>query len=182
MFIVTNGQIPEWLDVNHPKVEIITHEMIFPDSSVLPTFSSSSIEMNLHRIPGLSDYFIYFNDDVFLGRAVYPYDFYTLEKGQLLYYSWDVPKCSEKCLYENLGDGFCDRGCFNPECGYDLGDCKDEEYIPEVTKKGAVLWNSLLIEKPIQIKKSQTTKDRCADGCPFLWIGDGVYEKMIFHS
>ena len=130
VFIVTNGQIPDWLDINHPKVEIITHEMIFPDPSVLPTFSSSSIEMNLHRIPGLSDYFIYFNDDVFLGQPVFPYDFYTLEKGQIMYFSWEVPLCAEKCLYDNLGDGNCDDACFNPQCGFDLGDCGDRVYDP----------------------------------------------------
>lgn len=134
MFIVTNGQIPEWLDIHHPKVTLITHDMIFPDTSVLPTFSSSSIEMNLHRIPGLSDYFIYFNDDVFLGQPVFPYDFYTLEKGQILYFSWDIPNCAEHCLYESLGDGFCDEGCFNPQCGFDFGDCADREYNPSKEK------------------------------------------------
>lgn len=99
VFIVTNGQIPSWLDVNNPKVEIVTHEQIFKNTSHLPTFSSSAIEMNLHRIPGLSDYFVYFNDDVFLGRPVYPYDFYTIEKGQIMYYSWDVPNCAPDCMF-----------------------------------------------------------------------------------
>lgn len=97
IFIVTNGQIPLWLDTNNPKIKIITHKEIFPDPSVLPTFSSPSIEMNLHRIPGLSEYFVYFNDDVFLGSPVFPYDFLSLEKGPLVYTSWDVPSCSEGC-------------------------------------------------------------------------------------
>lgn len=98
VFIVTNGQVPSWLDVNNPKVEIVTHAQIFRNPNDLPTFSSAAIEMNLHHIPGLSDYFVYFNDDVFLGRPIYPYDFYTLEKGQIMYYSWDVPVCAPNCM------------------------------------------------------------------------------------
>ena len=174
MFIVTNGQIPDWLETNNPKVEIITHEMIFPNTSVLPTFSSSSIEMNLHRIPGLSEFFIYFNDDVFLGRPVYPYDFYTIEKGQTMYFSWDIPNCAEKCLYENLGDGYCDEDCFNPQCGFDFGDCKNREYVPKKETKG--IFNGFFsIEKPVQLsRKKGPSKERCNEGCPFLWIGDGV--------
>jgi len=38
IFIVTNGQIPNWLNVNHPRIQIITHEMIFPNKSHLPSF------------------------------------------------------------------------------------------------------------------------------------------------
>ena len=98
VFIVTNGQIPSWLDLSNPKVQIITHDQIFLNKSQLPTFSSAAIELNLHRIPGLSDYFIYFNDDVFLGQPVFPYDFYSLEQGQIMYYSWDVPECTSKCV------------------------------------------------------------------------------------
>ena len=153
VFIVTNGQVPDWLDANHPKVQIIPHELIFPNKSVLPTFSSSAIEMNLHRIPGLSEHFIYFNDDVFLGQPVYPYDFYTLEKGQIMYFSWDVPSCSDRCLYENLGDGFCDEGCFNPQCGFDLGDCSDREYIPHTDKISMILREMEMI--------SRTTCNNC---------------------
>ena len=32
----------------------------------LPTFSSHTIELNLHRIPGLAEHFVYFNDDTFI--------------------------------------------------------------------------------------------------------------------
>ena len=59
VFIVTNGQIPYWLDSD--RVTIITHNDIYPDKSHLPTFSSPSIETHLHRIPNLSERFIYLN-------------------------------------------------------------------------------------------------------------------------
>ena len=97
IYIVTNGQIPSWLDLSNPKISVVFHKDIFRVPHSLPTFSSPAIELNLHHIPQLSDYFIYFNDDVFLGQPVYPYDFYTLDQGQIMYYSWDVPQCTSKC-------------------------------------------------------------------------------------
>ncbi len=55
---------------------------LFPNKSHLPTFSSPSIEAHLHRIPGLSDKFLYLNDDVMFGKDVWPDDFYTHAHGQ----------------------------------------------------------------------------------------------------
>lgn len=77
VFIVTNGQTPHWLDTNHPKVSVIHHEAIFSDSACLPTFNSHAIEFQLHRIPGLSEHFLYCNDDMFLSSACSKEDFFT---------------------------------------------------------------------------------------------------------
>lgn len=126
---MTNGQIPSWLDTSNPKVSIVSHQEIFTNKQALPTFSSPSIEMNLHHIKGLSNYFIYFNDDVFLGSPVTPADFMSLEKGQILYTSWEVPECSEYCNYNQLGNGYCDTRCNNAQCGFDFGDCEIEASI-----------------------------------------------------
>lgn len=76
IFIVTNGQVPDWLDTTNKKIQIVTHNELYPDSSVLPTFNSSSIETVLHRIKGLSEHFIYFNDDFLLGSRVTRHDFF----------------------------------------------------------------------------------------------------------
>ncbi len=67
--IITNGHPPSWLDLSHSAINHVVHEEIFPDTSVLPTFNSHAIECNLHRIPSLNPYFLYFNDDIFLGRS-----------------------------------------------------------------------------------------------------------------
>src|SRR3989338_1650163 len=64
IFLVTNGQVPHWLRIDHPRLTIVTHQQIFANLSHLPTFSSPAIETHLHRIPGLSDHFVYLNDDV----------------------------------------------------------------------------------------------------------------------
>ena len=49
---------------------IVDHKSIFPDHSKLPSFNSHSIGANLHRINGLSERYLYLNDDVMLGRPV----------------------------------------------------------------------------------------------------------------
>ena len=62
---VTWGHIPKWLNTSHPKLNIVRHEDYIPEK-YLPTFSSHTIELNLHRIEGLSGNFVYFNDDTFI--------------------------------------------------------------------------------------------------------------------
>lgn len=61
---VTWGHLPEWLNTNCEKLNIVKHQDFIP-SKYLPTFSSHPIEMNFHRIEGLSEHFIYANDDMF---------------------------------------------------------------------------------------------------------------------
>ena len=72
---VTFGHVPSWLNLNHPKLHIVNHKDYIPEE-YLPTFSSHTIELNLHRIPGLSEHFVYFNDDVYLTAAMKPEDFF----------------------------------------------------------------------------------------------------------
>lgn len=75
IYFVTWGHIPEWLDVNHPKLEIINHKDFLPKEA-LPCFNANPLELNLHRIKGLSDKFVYFNDDMFIIKKVKREDFF----------------------------------------------------------------------------------------------------------
>ena len=72
---ITWGHLPEWLDTSHPKLNIVRHEDYIP-AEYLPTFASRPIELNMHRIEGLAERFVYFNDDMMLGRAVSPERFF----------------------------------------------------------------------------------------------------------
>ena len=72
---VTYGHLPEWLNTAHPKISIVKHTDYIPEE-YLPTFNSHTIELNLHRISGLAEQFVYFNDDTFLLNAVTPEDFF----------------------------------------------------------------------------------------------------------
>uniref|UniRef100_A0A3P8VBN5 N-acetylglucosamine-1-phosphotransferase subunits alpha/beta n=1 Tax=Cynoglossus semilaevis TaxID=244447 RepID=A0A3P8VBN5_CYNSE len=123
IFIVTNGQIPSWLNLDNPRISVVTHQDIFLNSSQLPTFSSPAIETHIHRIPGLSQKFIYLNDDVMFGKEVWPDDFYSHSKGQKVYLTWPVPNCAEGCPGSWIKDGYCDKACNNSACDWDGGDC-----------------------------------------------------------
>lgn len=75
IFLVTDRQLPEWLNTEHPKVSVVYHDAFIP-AGYLPTFNSHTIELNLHRILGLSEQFVYFNDDCLLTKACKPEDFF----------------------------------------------------------------------------------------------------------
>jgi hypothetical protein len=77
VYLVTDRQVPTWLDAEVPGITVVDHRDIFTDPSHLPAFNSHAIETHLHRIPGLSEQYLYFNDDVFLGRPVDPSRFFT---------------------------------------------------------------------------------------------------------
>lgn len=72
---VTWGHVPAWLNTENPKLHIVGHEDYIP-AEYLPTFSSHPIELNFHRIEGLAEQFVYFNDDFFLTAPVEPEDFF----------------------------------------------------------------------------------------------------------
>ncbi|MGA8255511.1 MAG: stealth family protein, partial [Nocardioides sp.] len=74
--VVTAGQVPPWLDVDHPHINVVDHRDILP-ADALPTFNSHAIEAALHRIDGLAEHFVYLNDDFFVGAPVRPEAFFT---------------------------------------------------------------------------------------------------------
>ena len=76
IFIATDSPAPEWLS-DHPSVTIVRSEEFFADPSVLPTHNSQAVECQLHHIEGLSEHFLYSNDDMFFGRPVGPDMFFT---------------------------------------------------------------------------------------------------------
>lgn len=62
---VTSGQKPEWLDENNPKLNLVHHKDYIPEQ-FLPTYNSVVIERYIHKIPGLAEHFVYFNDDFYI--------------------------------------------------------------------------------------------------------------------
>lgn len=72
---VTGNEIPEWLDTSNPKLNVVKHSDIIPER-FLPTFNSVVIERYIHRIPGLADRFVYFNDDFYIINKVSPERFF----------------------------------------------------------------------------------------------------------
>ncbi|MGB4776823.1 stealth conserved region 3 domain-containing protein [Microbacterium sp.] len=76
IFIATDSPRPAWL-ADDPRVTIVRSEEFFADPAVLPTHNSHAVEAQLHRIEGLSEHFLYSNDDMFFGRPVTPELFFT---------------------------------------------------------------------------------------------------------
>lgn len=75
IFFVTYGHVPEWLNLSNPRLKVVCHKDFIP-KEYLPTYNSSVIEMNLHRIEELSENFILFNDDVFVIDKVQEWQFF----------------------------------------------------------------------------------------------------------
>lgn len=73
--LVTVNPTPDWLLVEHPKISVVHHEDII-DPAFLPTFNSRVIELNMHKIPGLAEKFVYFNDDMYVLRKIEPDHFF----------------------------------------------------------------------------------------------------------
>ena len=71
IYIVTCGHYPKWLRLDNPKIVLVKHSDYIPEQ-YLPTFNSRCIELNFGRIKGLSEHFIYFNDDMFLNSPITP--------------------------------------------------------------------------------------------------------------
>ena len=60
LVVARDSQVPSWID--RSKVKVVTHADIIP-AEKLPLFNSCAIELFLHKIPGLGEEFLYFNDD-----------------------------------------------------------------------------------------------------------------------
>ncbi len=99
---VTWGHIPSWLNTNNSKLNVVKHEDFIP-KKYLPVFNASAIEIHLHRINGLSEKFVFFNDDMFLLK---PTDSSYFFKNDLPCDFWrdNIPYCDKDTdpLFEHI--------------------------------------------------------------------------------
>jgi UDP-N-acetylglucosamine-lysosomal-enzyme len=82
--------------------------------------------MSYAYVPGLSEKFIYLNDDVLFGLPVWPDDFFTHGGGQKVFLSWPVPACREGCPQTWIKDSYCDKG-----------DCHDQADVEWIVTRGS---------------------------------------------
>lgn len=80
IYIVTDNQVPEWLNILHPKIHIVDHKDILPPEA-MPCFNSRIIEHHLFKIQGLAEHFIYANDDMLIGQPVDKSFFFSEKDG-----------------------------------------------------------------------------------------------------
>ena len=94
VYIVTDAQAPDWLRPSD-RLTLVDHRELMPESS-LPTFDSGHIESWIHHIPGLSERYFYFNDDVFLGAPLNTADWFTHDG---FYLTWsDEPHVTDEAM------------------------------------------------------------------------------------
>eukprot|EP00755_Sulcionema_specki_P024971 Sspe_Gene.82282::Locus_53927_Transcript_1_1_Confidence_1.000_Length_3562::g.82282::m.82282/K08239/GNPTAB; UDP-N-acetylglucosamine-lysosomal-enzyme len=167
IYLVTNGQVPHWLNVDHPKITVVPHHDLYPNKSHLPVFASPTIESHLHRIPGLSRRFIYLNDDTFFGKTIHPDDFATHTEGHRVFLSWAVPNCAEGCPGTWVADGYCDKPCNTSECDWDGGDC-----VGANVKQGVGAPSSSHVAPG---PPGEPTG--CSSGCVPSWVGDKFCDR-----
>lgn len=97
IWVVTDGQTPD-LGEFADQVTVIDHKDFIP-AEYLPTFNSHTITANLHRIPGLSEHFLYLNDDIFFGRNLHPGIWFdTLGRSVIRYTKTLIPGFDAKKL------------------------------------------------------------------------------------
>lgn len=73
---ITYGHLPEWLNINNPKLNIVKHKDYIPEE-YLPTYNSNVIELNLNKLNSLSENFVLFNDDFFIIDNMRKEDFFV---------------------------------------------------------------------------------------------------------
>lgn len=83
IYIITDNQIPKWLDTSNPRIHIVDHTEIMPKEA-LPTFNATAIEACMHKIHELSEYFLFANDDMFFSKAT-SFDFFFNSDGLPIY-------------------------------------------------------------------------------------------------
>uniref|UniRef100_K3X248 Stealth protein CR2 conserved region 2 domain-containing protein n=1 Tax=Globisporangium ultimum (strain ATCC 200006 / CBS 805.95 / DAOM BR144) TaxID=431595 RepID=K3X248_GLOUD len=83
IYIVSPGHIPNWVDLNNPRIKVINQDDLFPEyaKGFLPTFNTHVIEQFLYLIPGLSDIYMQINDDYVFTKELAPHDIFTCDGG-----------------------------------------------------------------------------------------------------
>ena len=76
IYLVTDDQVPSWLCQEHPDLTVVDHRDIYADLADLPVYNSSAIITQLHHIDGLSEHYLYMNDDMFFGGECTPETFW----------------------------------------------------------------------------------------------------------
>lgn len=94
-------QFPAWLNLEHPRLRVVHHDQACLDEAALPLLNSNVIERFLHLIPGISDRFIYFNDDYFLGAPTAVSDFFTPD-GRIRIFGTVAGETIRACVKEGM--------------------------------------------------------------------------------
>lgn len=106
IWLVTDNQTPDFIDsktLNTNKIEIVDHTHIFRNKKkYLPTFNTRAIATQIFEIDGLSEHFIYGNDDFMLSCKVEKEDFFNNER-PIVYGEWSKKYKNKSITLHRLG-------------------------------------------------------------------------------
>ena len=169
IFILMNPpkKKPSWFNDDYTKIiTLVDQSETFPDNYKLPNKNSCAIETTLHNIKGLSEHFIYFNDDLFLGKMSNYTDFFTKD-GKALISDTILDKKSMMINNNNiLKLKYPHTAGFYPHLPYPIIKSQYEKYIKEY--KGYVNW----------IRSFDT---RNGDGCDICYLNELECPCQEFH-
>lgn len=103
IFIVVDDDqiLPRWLKTEGTKITIVRHSEIMPPK-MMPIFNSMAISFRIPFIKGLSECFLYANDDMMIFRDVSPEYFFTAEGHPIVYHFEARNKDGRKTQYHRL--------------------------------------------------------------------------------
>lgn len=107
-FVTNNGKLPKCLPIKKNYKSILYSDLVGNR-----TYNSCSIETSLHKINGLSEYYIYFNDDTLLAKPTTINDFIDEKSGKLIWYeesNFFIRLANKLPIITRLYD-FGDSGC-----------------------------------------------------------------------
>lgn len=149
---------PSWINPFNKKIVLVDTTETFKDEKYLPNSNSNAIETTIINIPNLSEHYIYFCDDIFLGRHTKYTDFFTIDGKPLVDY---------KALSHS-------RNIQNNTLSNDLNFPKSVNgfypHVPIPLLKSSVM--KFIDTYPEYIEWIRMTKKRKGDGCNICVVND----------
>ena len=167
------SQVPQW--ANQEQLKIVLHKDIIP-AEFLPTFNCNPIEMHLHRIPGLDEEFIYFNDDMFPVGDCRPEDFFRNGKPVIGYYRHLLASGMYKKICRN-SDRLARKALgMKPSCFF----TRPQHICSPMLKSQC---DELYAKVEDEIRKTSATRTRTEDNLnQYLFLDYMNYKGMVIHE
>ncbi|NXW04145.1 GNPTA phosphotransferase, partial [Fregetta grallaria] len=158
IFIVTNGQIPSWLNLDNPRITIVTHQ-------VKPKQTKTK-QKTAPKPPNKQKY----QHESSTGKG----SVFSLSQTVMLfqvYLTWPVPNCAEGCPGSWIKDGYCDKACNNSACDWDGGDCIGNSGGSRYVAGGGAV-GGIGNGPPWQFGAGISGVSYCNQGCANSWLAD----------
>ena len=167
------SQVPQW--ANQEQLRIVLHKDIIP-AEFLPTFNCNPIEMHLHRIPGLDEEFIYFNDDMFPVGDCRPEDFFRNGKPVIGYYRHLLASGMYKKICRN-SDRLARKALgMKPSCFF----TRPQHICSPMLKSQC---DELYAKVEEEIRKTSATRTRTEENLnQYLFLDYMNYKGMVIHE